>query len=229
MFNRIYRENKNEKIVIAWENQKNTFRNELFSEYKANRRNELKEKVSEAFPDIKEGLSYYGCIILEHEEAEGDDIVYALCNVLNERIKIISGDSDFIQLINENVRLFNPKKNEFSTKPDNDYVLFKSIQGDKSDNIDGIAGIGPKRAENILSNYNTFWDSLSEENKNKIIRNINLIDLSKNPHTNNIQEYVKKECEKEYEFSFDKIRDFVKKHKLVEIFSNLNGELGAFF
>ena len=82
MFNRIYRNHKNEQIIIAWENNVDNFRKELFPEYKSNRSNSLKEQVEGAFEDIKEALRYYGCRVLEHNKAEGDDIIYAVCQII---------------------------------------------------------------------------------------------------------------------------------------------------
>jgi DNA polymerase-1 len=231
MFNRIYREHKHEKIVIAWENDGKTFRNEIYPEYKNNRKGNLKDIVENAFGDILEGLSYYGCIILKHEKAEGDDIIYSICkNSPEEKILVISGDKDFTQLLKfNNVRVFSPNTQKFVEKPCYDYIKARAIEGDPSDNIVGLKGIGPKRAKSILNNYETFWNCLSEQNKKLIMLNEALMDLSKHPDSKEIDEYVVNSLKEDKSlFSYEKIKEFVRKNRLVEIFSSLSSELGAF-
>lgn len=230
MFNKIFKEHKREKIIIAWDAPGDSFRKKIFPGYKENRGGSIKDRVEEAFPDVKDGVRKYGSIILQMENEEADDIINAVCKAFpDEKITIFSGDKDFIQLINENVKLFNPLKKQYVPKPDYDYVTARAIEGDKSDNIDGLMGFGPKKAVAVLNNYDTFWASRSESQKELISRNIEIIDLNRNPNKDNIIEYVKKEIENnKNEYSFDEIRKFTMKHKLVEIFGNLKSELGDF-
>jgi len=230
MFNRLYRNYKQHKIIIAWDAPGENFRKKMFPDYKGNRGNELKEKVGEAFPDIREGLLGYGCIILEVENQEADDIINGVCKSFpDEKIIIISGDQDYIQLIDENVRLFSPNKKKYIEKPEYDYITYRAIEGDKSDNIYGLPGFGPKKSASVLNNYDTFWSCLSEEHKQIIERNIELMDLNRNPEIEKIIKYVKEAINNDSnEYSFEKIRSFTMKHKLVEIFGNLKSELGEF-
>lgn len=95
--------------------------------------------------------------IVKHPNFECDDTIYNL--IKHSSISssaewiVVSNDSDFIQLLNEfeNVKLYNPMKKEFVSKPDYCYVAWKSLRGDGSDNIKGLPKIGDKTAIELLS------------------------------------------------------------------------------
>lgn len=233
MFNRIYRVFKDKKIYIAWEGGERNFRYDIYSEYKANREGHLKGKIGDDYyAGLKEGLRNYGAVILEYDFAEADDIIYNFCSLADgKEVLVISSDEDYIQLLQqfENIKLFNPVKKEYLIAPTYDYVRYKAIKGDNSDNIKGLFGFGDVKARNVLNNYDVFWSSLNEESKNLIVRNISLIDLSKNPENEKIKEYIKEELSTSHEeFSFKNIKDFVMKYRLKDIYANLNYELNNF-
>lgn len=84
---------------------------------------------------------------------EADDVIYNYCrNNPQEEITVISNDSDYIQIINEcgNTKVFNPIKKEFFERTDYDYVSWKAMVGDRSDNIPGVKRIGKVTAGKIL-------------------------------------------------------------------------------
>jgi 5'-3' exonuclease len=93
----------------------------------------------------------------------------------------VSSDSDFIQLLNafeENFRIYNPVKKIFVEKPEYDYVTWKALRGDKTDNISGIPGIGDKTAEKLCKNEMLLQETLSNPIKRDVFeRNVNLIRL----------------------------------------------------
>lgn len=96
------------------------------------------------------------------KDCEADDVIGYICQVMPEEkdIVIISADRDFYQLIDDNVRVYNPVKKvfisesecveEFGASPQN-VILSRAFLGDKSDNIDGVRGIGPKWVKKHLS------------------------------------------------------------------------------
>lgn len=161
-------------------------------------------------PLIKKALNYLDIPNLEVYGNEADDYIASLIQNTNNseyQYIIISTDSDFIQLIDENTFLYVPKgKNSILLDeqqimkkyhvPASKYILFKSLVGDKSDNIRGICGIGPITASKIL-NYTSIEEYIFKnanskiskrliDNQDKIIKNKKLISMNKNIDTSNI-------------------------------------------
>lgn len=98
-------------------------------------------------------LKYLPVTLWQSNDYEADDIIYTLCKDLqSEEIIVLSNDSDFIQLLQEfdNIKIYNPIKKTYMTKPMYHYVVWKSLAGDKSDNIPKI--ISDKKAEVLASN-----------------------------------------------------------------------------
>lgn len=94
--------------------------------------------------------------VSRHPRYEADDVIYNIIKRSSAAVEFIvaSNDSDFIQLLNEfpNVRLYNPITKKFVEDVHPDYVSWKALRGDSSDNIPGIPGIGDKIAEELLNN-----------------------------------------------------------------------------
>lgn len=109
---------------------------------------------------------YFPLIAVRHPDYECDDIANYLANCKHEKdnVVIVSSDTDFIQSINENTRVYNPVRKEFLTKFEYDYVHWKSLVGDKSDNIIGFKGIGNKKAVSLLQDSKKLKDFLLLEN-----------------------------------------------------------------
>ncbi len=122
---------------------------------------------------------YFPVVIARHESYECDDIIGYLANKYNKNnVTIISSDTDFIQCINDNVSLYNPVRKKYIEKPNYDYVLWKSLKGDASDNIEGFKGIGDKRAKKLCENKLELEQFLSKEGyKEKLDKNLFMISL----------------------------------------------------
>lgn len=158
-------------------------RKELLPEYKANRvydDGEFSFNVQRNYciNFIKDFLPIQ---VVKHKDYECDDIInyIATKNIDNESI-IVSTDTDFIQTISENVKLFNPVKKSFVNSFEVDYILFKALKGDPTDNIKGFKGIGEKTAKKLTASkelLNTFLDS--QEKIEKLNENIELIKFHK--------------------------------------------------
>lgn len=89
-----------------------------------------------------------------HPNHEADDLVPHIISEFHpdDDIVVVSSDTDFIQLLSESerVKLYNPISKEYREAPEYDYVSWKAMVGDKSDNIPGVRGIGKVKAESIL-------------------------------------------------------------------------------
>lgn len=147
-------------------------RYEMLPEYKANRRIEV--PVDEPIPPevakkidelenffrqsrlIIDMLSqYFPVSVVRHADYECDDVIYNLVRRSSAAVPwvVVSNDSDFTQMLNEfpNVKLYNPIAKEFVQTPTFDYVTWKALRGDGSDNIPGLPGIGDKKAEQLVN------------------------------------------------------------------------------
>jgi 5'-3' exonuclease len=163
------------QIYVAWENGQSEFRKKILPEYKLNR----KQHPSGVIKDRTEQLISL-INILKHTPicqvylsgCEGDDIIAYMCNKFSHSNKtIISADRDYYQLLDEKTKIFAPVrkyyvdentvKNKYGILPQN-FVLFKSLCGDGSDNISGIRGLGEKRLKKLFPEISTTVMSLED-------------------------------------------------------------------
>lgn len=137
------------KIYFVFEGHPK-FRYDLYPAYKGNRIVKVgtvdgdikKEKLDDFYVQseiIIKLLSCIPCTLVKADAYEADDVIASLVNDLSqEDITVISSDTDFIQLLQlgyNNIKLYNPIKKEFATAPDYNYLAWKILAGDKTDNI----------------------------------------------------------------------------------------------
>lgn len=164
---KIITELKPNYILVAFDYAKKTFRNDLYSEYKANRK-PTPEELKMQFPIIKEILKKMNITVVECEGYEGDDIIGTMSKRFKEKTIILTGDRDSLQLIDESTEVWLNKKgitdidymNEQTFKEKygvtpTEFICVKALMGDTSDNIKGVAGIGEKGAYKLVSEYST--------------------------------------------------------------------------
>jgi len=113
----------------------------------------LKEQVDDALKFVTKNLE---ATVLKHPKCEADDLIANIARALAKDGKecvIASSDKDFTQLLRESdrIRLYSFNTKEFVAKPDHDVLVYKAIVGDKSDNIPGIPGYGPKKAMKLVA------------------------------------------------------------------------------
>lgn len=141
------------------------FRYDLFTDYKANRLvktgSKTKEQLDKFYKykdEIVRLLQHLPLTICRANEYEADDVIFTLCkNLGGEELTILSNDSDYIQLLQldlTHVQVFNPIKKEFMSAPAYPYVAWKSLNGDKADNIPPL--LKPKKALSTVTNPELF-------------------------------------------------------------------------
>ena len=181
---------------------------EVSPDYKGQRvytdKDDFNRQRKEIISLVKE---YFPFIVVKHNDFECDDIInhLAVNNHKNDNVTIVSSDTDFIQSIKENIKLYNPVQKKFLEATTYDYVSWKSLVGDKSDNIEGFKGIGNKKAQKLLSDNNALEDFLIKENNRDIynrntfmikfhelnnseITSLQLHSLSNKPDWNNLKQ-----------------------------------------
>lgn len=122
--------------------------------------------------------------VMRHPNFEADDTIYNLIKRSSQAIPwtVVSTDTDFIQLLNEfsNVTLYNPVKKENVAAPTYDYVTWKALRGDETDNIKGVPRIGNKTAEKLVLDDKLFEEKIinNEDAARIFFRNVKLIKLA---------------------------------------------------
>jgi DNA polymerase-1 len=181
---RIIKAHKPDYFAIVRDVSKQTFRHEIYPEYKANRKPMPAEMV-EQMPYLNESLKKSGIPVLEHEGFEADDVMAAIAMHAVEKncsVYLVTKDKDMAQLVNEKIHLYQIErgakgidfgieqvKEKFGVYPEQmkDYL---AIVGDSSDNIPGVAKIGQKGATELLKKYGTLeniYEHLAELPKTK--------------------------------------------------------------
>lgn len=160
---------KPDYVVVAWDKSSKTFRKDLFADYKATRQ-AMPEELRQQIPTTKELVAALGLPWVEVDDYEADDIIGTLAAMAKAQGKvttvIATGDRDQLQLINDStvVDMFNPRgleptrydmakmQDKYGLTPDQ-FIDYKALVGDASDNIPGVKGIGDKGAQKLLSDY----------------------------------------------------------------------------
>src|SRR5262245_14057371 len=142
-----------------------TFRDQLAADYKANRR-PMPEDLAGQIPLVHNACEALGVPIITHEGYEADDVIgtmTAQAVSAGYSVAIVTGDKDFFQLVNEDVRVFNPRDDgswydssgvseKFGVTPDR-VVDVLALMGDSIDNVKGVPGIGEKGARELISSF----------------------------------------------------------------------------
>ncbi|MEW6178867.1 MAG: DNA polymerase I [Chloroflexota bacterium] len=169
---RLLEQEKPEYLAVAFDTGV-TFRNDLYADYKATRA-KMPEDLRPQIERIREMVDTFGLPRLEAEGFEADDVLGSIARQATENgfgVKIITGDRDLLQLVNERVivNLAGSKLSEardygvkevietLGIRPDQ-VVDYKALVGDKSDNIPGVSGIGEKTAITLLQQYENLDD-----------------------------------------------------------------------
>lgn len=161
-------------------------------DYKGNRVPIKDEGFHRQKRDIFDICKYMPVSIIRHPDYECDDVIGYLCDKKhkNDKTVICSSDSDFIQLLtNENVSLWHPIKKSFVDPWPVDYLTWKALRGDKTDNVPGIKGVGDKTAMKLAKDAGMLKRFLTPEKEKIFLTCLDQIKLADIQETdNNLQE-----------------------------------------
>ncbi len=163
---RIYEVEKPDHLAVAFDTGK-TFRDEIYPEYKATRA-KMPDDLRVQIERIRSLVDAFNIPRLEMEGFEADDVLGSAARqaaALGLGVKIITGDRDLLQLVDERTIVFLAGDNQnyitnadvqgkLGVRPDQ-VVDYKAIVGDKSDNIPGVPGVGEKTAVALLTRFDT--------------------------------------------------------------------------
>jgi DNA polymerase-1 len=151
-------------IAVVFDAGRNTFRNQIYAEYKAHRPDPPPELVPQ-FGLIRDATDAFGVARVEHEGFEADDLIAAYAKAFEAtggHVTIVSSDKDLMQLIRPAVQMLDPMKQKplrapevmekFGVTPDK-VVEVQALAGDATDNVPGVPGIGIKTAAQLINEY----------------------------------------------------------------------------
>jgi len=184
---KLLRKEKPDYLVAASDSSKKTFRHKKYPDYKATRE-KMPEEMQDQLPYLWKLLSAMRIPTIEKPGFEADDIIGTLVKQadLNELDSyIVSGDKDFMQLVNNNIFLYAPSGRQADIKvydkvgvkekwgvPPEKIIDLLGLMGDSSDNIPGVRGVGEKTAVKLIDEYGSLESALdhADEVKNKRAR-----------------------------------------------------------
>ena len=200
MLNKISTDYKTEQLIVTWDLPGKTFRNDIYTDYKANR-SSAPDNFNVQVPLLHELLNTFNIPQVSKEGYEADDVLGSLSTILNKQNKkvlIVTGDRDTYQLISNKTKILYTKRgisdvdlvdekfffDKFGIKT-NQYVEYLALKGDPSDNIPGLPGVGEKTAINLLKKYkdiNNIYKNLNDltpKIKNSFETNKDILLMSK--------------------------------------------------
>ncbi len=221
-------------FAVIFDSARKNFRNEIYSDYKANR-SEAPDDLIPQFDYIRKSVSAFNLPSIELINYEADDLIATYSEMaLNEgaKVTIISSDKDLMQLYKKNVRIYDPMKNKFITQEDinnkfgvtpDKIVDVQALAGDSSDNVPGVPGIGIKTAAELINQYGNLDNLLKKakeikqnkrretliNNKDKAIISKKLVTLKNDvPVKNKIDEFKLREVDKNKLYNFLREMEF---------------------
>jgi 5'-3' exonuclease len=211
--------------------------------YKGNRDKERSERVYANEELTSKLLSELGVRNMYPGILEGDDVIAWLCkNVEGEKI-VVSADQDMLQLINSETTVYSPIKDILIDSSNfteavgidmENFVKYKALMGDKSDNIEGLPKCGPKTAIKLIKMYPTDEDleaNLQESSLNIFLRNRKLVDLNHGvkEHPEDIKIYEKQYAKlKDLKPDFNKFESTCRSYNMKKIVDNIHTWKTAF-
>ncbi len=183
ILNKIIREQKPDYLVCCFDISRDTFRLKKFADYKMQRA-AMPDSLVSQIPLIKEIIEAYRIPIFQKPGFEADDLIAELARIAaakNLQVTIVSSDKDILQLVNNNIAVFNPYKNggqlynsakvkEFLGVAPEMVSDMIALMGDAADNIPGVPGIGEKNAQRLILEFGTL---------DKLLKNISQVKVEK--------------------------------------------------
>ncbi|HEU4695105.1 MAG TPA: DNA polymerase I, partial [Vicinamibacterales bacterium] len=173
MLRKLMEDHNPQYIAASFDLAGPTFRSEMATDYKANRR-PMPPDLAEQIPWVHEACEALGVPILTYQRFEADDVIGTLATKAigaGFEVAIVTGDKDFFQLVHDGLKVYNPKddgtwfddegvKEKFGVHP-SQVVDVLALMGDSIDNIKGVPGVGEKGARDLIAQYGSL-ESLLE-------------------------------------------------------------------
>jgi DNA polymerase-1 len=166
------RDGEKDALAVIFDAGRKTIRHEMYPEYKAHR-SETPEDLIPQFSLIRDACKAFSVPSVELDRYEADDLIASYAEFAKQKgyeVIIVSSDKDLMQLVDDQVYMFDPLKNKnikqaevfekFGVGPDK-VIDAQALAGDASDNIPGVPGIGPKTAAELLLIYGDLETLLS--------------------------------------------------------------------
>ena len=181
MLMKLIKEMPADYLAVMFDTSRQTFRMEIFPDYKGTRR-ETPEELIPQFPLLRQAVDAFGIAQSEMSGYEADDLLATYARLAHEEeaeVTIVSADKDLMQLVGSGVTIFDPMKQrvveagqvmeKFGVTPDK-VIDVQALAGDTSDNVPGVRGIGIKTAAALINEYGTLenlLDNVASVKQNK--------------------------------------------------------------
>ena len=221
-------------FAVIFDSARKTFRNEIYSDYKANRA-EAPDDLAPQFDYIRKSVLAFNLPSLELINYEADDLIATYVEMIlkeGAKVTIVSSDKDLMQLYKKNVRIYDPMKNKFISEEDiknkfgvgaRKVIDVQALAGDSSDNVPGVPGIGVKTAAELINKYGDLEKLLKSaheikqnkrretliENKDKALISKKLVTLKSDaPVNKNLTDLELKSIDKDKLYKFLREMEF---------------------
>ena len=221
-------------FAVIFDSARKTFRNDIYSDYKANR-SEAPDDLAPQFEYIRKSVLAFNLPSVELMNYEADDLIATYVDeilTIGAKVTIVSSDKDLMQLYKKNVRIFDPMKNKFILEEDifnkfgvdaSKVIDVQALAGDSSDNVPGVPGIGVKTAAELINKYGTLEKLLKSadeikqnkrretliENKDKALISKQLVTLMHDaPVNQKLEDFRLKEIDKDKLYKFLREMEF---------------------
>ena len=233
-------------FAVIFDSARKTFRNEIYSDYKANR-SEAPDDLAPQFEYIRKSVLAFNLPSVDLMNYEADDLIATYADQIlkkGAKVTIVSSDKDLMQLYKKDVRIFDPMKNKFINEEDvvkkfgvdaDKVIDVQALAGDSSDNVPGVPGIGVKTAAELINKYGTlekllkFTHEIKQnkrretliENKDKALISKKLVTLKHDaPVDRELSEFKLKEIDK------DKLYEFLREMEFNRLLSSVISAYG---
>ena len=165
-------------FAVIFDSGRKTFRNEIYSDYKANR-SEAPDDLAPQFEYIRKSVQAFNLPSVELINYEADDLIATYVEQIlkiGAKVTVVSSDKDLMQLFKKGVRIYDPMKNKFINEDDvlkkfgvisSKVIDVQALAGDSSDNVPGVPGIGIKTAAELINKYGSLEKTLKSVNEIK--------------------------------------------------------------
>ena len=221
-------------FAVIFDSARKTFRNEIYSKYKANR-TEAPDDLAPQFEYIRKSVLAFNLPSVDLINYEADDLIATYVDQIlkkGAKVTIVSSDKDLMQLYTKDVRIFDPMKNKFISEEDvqkkfgvdsSKVIDVQALAGDTSDNVPGVPGIGVKTAAELINKYGNLEKLLKSaheikqnkrretliENKDKALISKKLVTLKHDvPVEKTLTEFQLKQIDKDKLYKFLREMEF---------------------